>query len=100
MKLTKTRLKQLIKEELKNTLLNEDSALQKAIPKERTQYLCIEWYDELDDREKARIDRAFQSSNAERTSTNSRNNYYSKYENCPHKPPKITVYTTKTPPKE
>jgi len=93
MKLTKSKLKQIIKEELKNILLNEDD-------EKRTRYLCIEWYNELDDREKARIDRAFQSSNAERTSTNSRNNYYSKYENCPHKPPKITVYTTKTPPKE
>ena len=93
MKLTKSKLKKIIKEELKNILLNEDD-------EKRTQYLCIEWYDELDDREKARIDRAFQSSNLERTSTNSRNNYYSKYENCPHKPPKITVYTTKTPPKE
>jgi len=93
MKLTKSKLKQIIKEELKNILLNEDD-------EKSTRYLCIEWYNELDDREKARIDRAFQSSNPGRTSTNSRNNYYSKYENCPHKPPKVTVNTVKTPPKE
>ena len=101
MKLTKTRLKQLIKEELKNTLLNEDSALEKAIPKESTRYLCIEWFDDdLDDKEKARIKRAFRSSNPGRTSTNSWNNYLSKWEDCPHKPPKVTVNTVKTPPKE
>ncbi len=93
MKLTKSKLKQLIKEELKNILLNEAS---------RTQYLCIMWFDDdLDDREKARILRAFRSSNPGRpVSENSWNNYLSKYENCPHKPPKVTVYTTKTPPKK
>ena len=93
MKLTKSKLKQIIKEELKNILLNEDD-------EKRTQYLCIEWFDELDDKEKARIKRAFRSSNPGRTSTNSWNNYLSKWEDCPHKPPKVTVHTVKTPPKE
>ena len=93
MKLTKSKLKQIIKEELKNILLNEDD-------EKSTRYLCIEWYNELDDREKARIDRAFQSSNPGRTSTNSWNNYLSKWEDCPHKPPKVTVHTVKTPPKK
>ena len=95
MKLTKSKLKQIIKEELKNILLNEDD-------EKRTQYLCIEWFDELDDKEKARIKRAFRSSNPGRTSTNSWNNYLSKWAGCPHKPPnhKVTVNTVKTPLKE
>ena len=78
MKLTKSKLKQLIKEELQNILLNEDD-------EKRTQYLCIDWFDDdLDVKEKARIKRAFRSSNPGRTSTNSWNNYLSKWEDCPH----------------
>jgi len=98
MKLTKSKLKKIIKEELKNILLNEDD-------EKRTQYLCIEWFDDdLDDKEKARIKRAFRSSNPGKPhgSGDLWNNYLSKWAGCPHKPPnhKVTVNTVKTPLKE
>jgi len=95
MKLTKSKLKKIIKEELKNILLNEDD-------EKRTRYLCIEWFDELDERETTRINKEYQSSNPgkPRPPAEDWNNYLSKWGNCPHKPPKVTVYTTKTRPKE
>jgi len=98
MKLTKSKLKKIIKEELQNILLNEDD-------EKRTQYLCINWYDQdLSKKERRKIDRQFQDSNKGKhrndVPSDVWNNYLHVFQDCPHRPPKVTVHTVKTPPKE
>jgi len=112
MKLTKSRLKQIIKEELAflgalETELNfakkhglawaNAASILVHEEEDRVQYLCYDWWQDLDSKQHDRLGQEMRSKNPGELTKKAINNWMSKHGGCHIKPHEVTVKTVDKP---